>query len=161
MKGKASSKETHSKNSRNKFTSNFILNSIIFLLVGIIFFLSYSLYSNLSLKTPTNLVVKKRVNSSTIQIEVLNGCGVAGVADTLTDYLRNHNFDVVQIGNYISYDVEKSIVIDRTGNMVNAYKVADTLGIDHKNVIQQMNSNYFLDVSLIIGKDFNNLKPFK
>lgn len=92
---------------------------------------------------------------------MLNGCGVSGVADTLTEYLRNHNFDVVQIGNYISYDVEKSIVVDRTGNMINAFKVADTLGIDHKNVIQQMNNNYFLDVSLIIGKDFNNLKPYK
>jgi hypothetical protein len=45
--------------------------------------------------------------------------------------------------------------------MVNAFRVADSLGIDHKNVVQQMSSKYFLDVSLIIGKDFNSLKPYQ
>ena len=161
MKGKLSLKKTYSNKQIKKSTSSFILNSIIVLLSAIIIFISYSLYSNLSTRNSNDFALRKKSNSSQIQVEVLNGCGVSGVADTLTDYLRNHNFDVVQIGNYISYDVEKSIVIDRTGNMINAFKVADTLGIDHKNVIQQMNSNYFLDVSLIIGKDFNNLKPFK
>ncbi len=161
MKGKSSLKKTYSNKQIKKSTSSFILNSIIVLLSAIIIFISYSLYSNLSTRNSNDFALRKKSNSSQIQVEVLNGCGVSGVADTLTDYLRNHNFDVVQIGNYISYDVEKSIVIDRTGNMINAFKVADTLGIDHKNVIQQMNSNYFLDVSLIIGKDFNNLKPFK
>ena len=67
----------------------------------------------------------------------------------------------MQIGNYISYDVEKSIVIDRTGNMINALKVADSLGINHKNVVQQMSTKYFLDVSLIIGKDYSSLKPYQ
>ncbi len=94
-------------------------------------------------------------------MEVLNGCGLLGAADKYTDYLRRCRFDVVQIGNYISYDIEKSIVIDRTGNMFNAFKVADSLGIDYKNVIQQMSSKYFLDVSLVIGKDFNSLKPYQ
>ncbi|MEJ2617528.1 MAG: hypothetical protein P8Z35_21420, partial [Ignavibacteriaceae bacterium] len=62
-------------------------------------------------------------------------------------------------GNYISFDVDKSMVIDRTGNKANAIKVADALGIDHKNIIQQINNDYILDVSLIIGKDFKQLKP--
>ena len=53
------------------------------------------------------------------------------------------------------------MVIDRTGNMQSAYKVAAALGIDKKNVIQQVNDNYFLDVSLVIGKDYNKLKPYK
>ena len=161
MKGKSNLKNPHPDKQIKKSTSNFILNSIIVLLAVIIFYMSFSLYSNFSAKNSVDFEYRKKPNSSIIQVEVLNGCGVSGVADTLTDFLRNHNFDVVQIGNYISYDVEKSIVIDRTGNMVNAFKVADTLGINHKNVIQQMNNNYFLDVSLIIGKDFENLTPFK
>ena len=65
----------------------------------------------------------------------------------------------MQTGNYISFDVDKSMVIDRTGNKANAIKVADVLGIDHKNIIQQINNDYILDVSLIIGKDFKELKP--
>jgi hypothetical protein len=66
--------------------------------------------------------------------------------------------DVVQIRNYTSFDIEKSLVIDRTGNKPNAEKIADLLGIDRKNIVQQISSDYFLDVSLVIGKDYNQLK---
>lgn len=87
----------------------------------------------------------------------MNGCGAAGVAEKFTDYLRKEKFDVVQIGNYISFDIDKSLVIDRTGNMANAEKVAAALGIDKKNVIMQKNDDSFLDVSVVIGKDYKNL----
>lgn len=95
-----------------------------------------------------------------IQIEVLNGCGVAGVADKFTAYLRSNRFDVIQAGNYSSFDVDKSMVIDRIGNMANAEKAAAMLGIKKENIIQQINKNYFLDVTFVIGKDYNQLKPF-
>ena len=91
-----------------------------------------------------------------IQVEVLNGCGKSGIADKFTELLRKNNFDVVNTGNYKSYDVNYSILIDRTGNLQNALKLADLLNIDHKNVIQQINKNYFLDVTLIVGKDYNS-----
>ncbi len=99
--------------------------------------------------------------SDIIQVEVLNGCGISGVADRMTDYLRSKDFDVVNIGNYISYDVDESMVIDRIGNMANAYKVAKSLGIKNENVIQQLNKDYFLDVSIVIGRDYFSLTPFK
>ena len=142
-------------------TANRLLNSIIFVLAVVVIYMSYLLITKIHFKSSGDFSEVKKPIPSTVQVEVLNGCGVSGVADTLTDFLRNHHFDVVQIGNYISYDVEKSIVIDRTGNMINAFKVADSLGISRKNVIQQMNNNYLLDVSLIIGKDFNSLKPYQ
>lgn len=91
---------------------------------------------------------------SVIQVEVLNGCGAAGVADKFTDLLRKNKFDVVQAGNYISFDIDNTMIIDRTGNNANAEKVASALGIDHKNIIMQKNENYFLDVSVVIGKDY-------
>ena len=144
-----------------KSTANFFLNIIILLLAAIVAYMSYSLYLKIDIKKQIEVNAAKKKTASIIQVEVLNGCGISGTADKFTNYLRAHNFDVVQIGNYISYDVEKSIVIDRTGNMDNAYQVADTLGISRKNVIQQVNNNYFLDVSLIIGKDFNSLKPYQ
>ncbi len=142
-------------------TANISLNIIIVLLAVIILYMSFSIFSKIDEKRQLDLQNQKNAKSSIIQVEVLNGCGVAGVADQFTNYLRQHHFDVVQMGNYISFDVEKSIVIDRTGNMANAFKVADTLGVSRKNVIQQKNNNYFLDVSFIIGKDFNSLKPYQ
>lgn len=147
-------------NAKKSFSGLFV-NIIILLLTVIIVFMLYSLYLKFDtgIKQDSHLAYKNK--NHILQVEVLNGCGVSGVADKFTGYLRKHNFDVVQTGNYISFDVEKSIVIDRTGNMNNACKVADSLGISRSNVIQQVNPNYFLDVSLIIGKDFNNLKPYK
>jgi len=142
-------------------TANISLNIIIALLSVIIIYMSYSIFSKIDRKRQLDIQNGKNAGASVIQVEVLNGCGVSGVADQFTNYLRLHHFDVVQMGNYISFDVEKSIVIDRTGNMVNAYKVADILGVSRKNVIQQKNNNYFLDVSFIIGKDFNSLKPYQ
>ena len=98
--------------------------------------------------------------SAIVQVEVLNGCGVTGIADKVTSYMRRNNFDVVQVGNYISYEMDKSLVIDRAGNKANAEKVAEALGIDKKNIVQQINSDYFLDCSIVIGRDYFKLKPY-
>lgn len=92
-----------------------------------------------------------------IQVEVLNACGAAGLADKFTDLLRSKKFDVVKTGNFVSFDIDNSFVIDRVGNKEFAYSLADSIGIDRANVIQQHNKNYYLDVTLVIGKDFNNL----
>jgi hypothetical protein len=99
--------------------------------------------------------------SEIIQVDVLNGCGVGGVADRFTDFLRSKNIDVVGIKNYISFDVDETMVIDRTGNEANAKKVADLLGIKKDNIITQLNKDYFIDVSIIVGRDYFNLTPFK
>lgn len=139
-------------------SKNLFFNIIIFLLAAVIIFLSYSLYVKIS-GIQDDSVAEAGKPSDIIQMEVLNGCGVSGVADDFTDFLRNNNFDVVQMGNYISFDIDKSIIIDRSGNKANAYKVAEVLGIDKKNVIQQLNNEYFLDVSLIIGRDYAKLNP--
>ena len=103
----------------------------------------------------------KQATSDIIQVEVLNGSGMEGIADKFTDYLRAKGFDIVKIGNYISSDMSESMVIDRIGNMNNAYKVARTLGIKNENVIQQLNKDYLLDVTIVIGRDYFNLTPYK
>jgi hypothetical protein len=143
----------------NKAT-NLFLNIIIFLLLVIIIFIGYSIY--LKIQTPAAAPVSEEFvekSSEIIQVEVLNGCGVPGVADKFTDYLRKRNFDVVHLGNYISFDIDHTMVIDRAGKKANAVKVAEALGIGEENILQQLNKDYFLDVSLIIGKDFQKLKP--
>lgn len=122
----------------------------------------YSIYIKL---TNNSSVVDTQTNGQTasdiIQVEVLNGCGIGGVGDRVTDFLRANSFDVVNVGNYVSFDVDECLVIDRTGNMANAYKVAKALHIKNENVIQQLNKDYFLDVSIVVGRDYFNLAPFK
>lgn len=143
-------------------TNNFFLNIIIFLLTAIIIFVSYSLFVKITDQSDNRVEnSKKQTASEIIQLEVLNGCGVAGAADRFTDFLREHNFDVVNVGNYFTFNVDETIVVDRIGNLENARKVARSLGVQRTNVVQQLNNNYFLDVSVIIGKDYYKLKPIK
>lgn len=156
MKGKSSQKKPSEDISIKTSASNLFLNLIIIILSILIVFLGYSLF--IKITGAENLSVSnEELAAEVIQLEVLNGCGASGIAEKLTNFLRRKNFDVVQSGNYISFDIDKSMVIDRTGNMANAYKVAETLGIDKKNVIRQINDDYFLDVSLIIGRDYFQL----
>lgn len=139
--------------------ANLFLNLIIVFLGAIVLLLLFSLITKLT-TDENNLSLYEELKPSTIiQLEVLNGCGMPGVAEKFTEHLRKQNFDVVQTGNYRSFDIDNTMVIDRIGNLANAEKVADALGIEKKYVIQQINSDYFLDVSLIIGKDFNQLIP--
>ncbi len=146
-------------------TINLFYNLIIFFLVVLVVYLSYSAYLKIVQKSPDEILEEKsEMASEIIQLNVLNGCGVSGVADRFTDYLRAREFDVVELGNYtikgkVNYNVDETFVIDRIGNKANALKVAKILGIENAKVIQQLNDDYFLDVSLVIGKDYYKLKP--
>lgn len=143
-------------------TTNLFLNIAIFLLGAVIIFMVYSLYVKLTNTNGADISpAGSQSPSEIIQVEVLNGCGVSGVADRFTDFLRANNFDVVNDGNYIRFDMDETLVIDRIGNTANAYKVANALGVKNENVIQQLNNDYFLDVSIVIGKDYFTLQPLK
>ncbi|OGU54324.1 MAG: hypothetical protein A2V66_14180 [Ignavibacteria bacterium RBG_13_36_8] len=143
-------------------TINLLLNIIIFFLVALIIYLMYSVFVKVTgIEKSDSAQLSKEVPSAIIQVEIMNGCGVSGIADRFTDFLRNENFDVVNTGNYISFDVIETLVIERIGNMANAKKVAKALGVNERNIIQQLNDDYFLDVSIVIGKDYHELLPLK
>ncbi|MFW6347421.1 MAG: LytR C-terminal domain-containing protein [Cyclonatronaceae bacterium] len=96
--------------------------------------------------------------SNVIQVEVLNGCGVSGIATTFTNALRDSGFDVVASGNYDSFEVEESIVIHRGGDIKHARQVAEVLGIPSENVIHETSPYYYLDATVIIGADYETLQ---
>jgi len=97
---------------------------------------------------------------SVIQVEVQNGVGVDDLAVQTMHYLRDRGFDVVDVGNYSSFDQEHTVVIDRIGNMDAARKVAEILGVPAERVRQEIRRQYYLDVSIIIGRDYEQLRPF-
>ncbi|MEX1054578.1 MAG: LytR C-terminal domain-containing protein [Rhodothermales bacterium] len=96
-----------------------------------------------------------------IQVEVRNGCGISGLAHETTMFLRRHGFDVVDVGDYTSFDNEHSLVIDRVGDLESARKVATVLGIPEERIRQDIQPEYYLDASVVIGKDYESLRPFK
>lgn len=93
-----------------------------------------------------------------LQIEVLNGCGVSGIAAQFTDYLRAKGFDVVKTDNYESFNIRRTVVIDRRGVLRNGVRVARALGLGEERVLQEANEAYLLDASLILGSDYRQLE---
>jgi len=95
--------------------------------------------------------------SDVIQVEILNGCGVSGLANEFTNKLRRLGFDVVETGNYENFNVQETFIVSRTENRENARRVAAALGIDEANIIIEESNSFYLDATLIIGSDFKTL----
>lgn len=92
-----------------------------------------------------------------LQIEILNGCGVSGIAAQFTDHLRAQGFDVVKTDNYESFNVQRTVVIDRRGAVENSVRIAEALGLGADRVLQEVNEAYLIDATVILGKDFRQL----
>jgi len=141
-----------------------LLNIVIVVLGAVVVFLIYSFVNTTLLNKPVEYTTDSEGFSPegrVIQLDVLNGCGVPGVAQRFTEYLRKRRFDVVQSSNPTSFDVRESVVVDRVGDRASAAKVARALGIEEKNVQTQINPDYHLTVSVIIGRDYQQLKPYQ
>ena len=96
-----------------------------------------------------------------VKVNVLNGCGVSGVGTVMTKFCRAAGYDVVEVGNYRSFDVNESMVIDRTGTANEAQRIAAVLGIAPKNVVQQFSNDHLVAATIVIGKDYQKLNPWK
>lgn len=135
-----------------------ILTTVFFLGVGCAGFLGYLFYAEGKKPEPPPAPA---VPSKVIQLDVLNGCGVKGAGAKFTNFLRASGFDVVELRNYSSSRVAGTLVIDRVGNLAAARKVAAALGVPEANVVQQLNPDYFVAVSVVIGEDHPTLNPGK
>lgn len=150
------SKKNSSISFKEKNTNLFlIIASVVLTVIAI-----YLLYSVLDKSGIINFskteTVKPQNVQQLIQVEVLNGCGVAGIGDGLTDILRAKGIDVVKTGNYRSFDIDNTFIIDRMGKVETANRVADSLYLDKKFIITEINKSYFLDLTIVIGKDYKN-----
>ena len=96
-----------------------------------------------------------------IQVEVLNGSGETGLAARTRQYLRSQGFDVVEVDDYEHYDVSASTVVDRVGDPEAARRLADVLGVPVDRIQQEIVPELFVDASIILGHDFETLKPFR
>jgi len=136
--------------------------SLFFIIASVILavFAIFLLYSDLNkiglLSFDDNKTIKPQNVQQLIQVEVLNGCGVTGIGDGLTDVLRAKGIDVVKTGNYRSFDIENTFIIDRLGKIETANRVADSLNLNKRFIITEINKSYFLDLTIVIGKDYKN-----
>ncbi len=96
-----------------------------------------------------------------VWVEVLNGNGVSGVAGDYTEYLRDKGFDVQRTNNADNFSYEQTLVIDRSDNHKKAIAVAQALHIDTSRVQTDIDQSLQLDVTVILGKDYNALSVYE
>jgi hypothetical protein len=116
------------------------------LLVGIGCMLVYLISVALTQLEPAN-----RPCEVTVVVEVLNGCGVHGLADRVGTYLRDRGLDVMYTGNADDFCYDQTLVVNRSGDRSKALVVAEVLG--RGMVLDQVSSAFFVDATVIVGSD--------
>jgi hypothetical protein len=96
-----------------------------------------------------------------IVIEVLNGCGVPGVAGKFTDYLRHQGYDVVRFTNAQRYDYPRTLVVNRGTDITHARRVAQTVGVEPSAVENMPDPDLQLDVTIVLGQDYATLTSYR
>lgn len=146
--------------SKNSESNSFALNAVIGFLSLLLVLLVFGLFTRIIYPRIENQRTEEspELISNIIQLEVLNGCGVPGLANDFTSVLRKNGFDVVETGNFKNFDMQNTVVIARTFDAENARRVADALGVDPKNVFVEASEDFYLDATVVIGSDYKSLK---
>lgn len=94
-----------------------------------------------------------------VRVEILNGCGEAGVARRARAYLRDEGYDILSIGDAKGHFPKTLVVERRSPANANARLLARTLRLDESSVTQSLDSLSPVWVTLIIGDDYVKYLP--
>jgi len=92
--------------------------------------------------------------SRPLRVELLNGTGVAGIADSARGALAKLGIDVVSVGNAERFDYSESILVARERG-TDVRLLGEMIGCRH--VVDQLDKAAVADASLILGADYRNL----
>lgn len=90
-----------------------------------------------------------------VRIQVFNASSIDGAALELAEKLRQHEFDVIDYGNYPAVQ-KKSQIIDMVGNLVATQKIGKLLNIDE--IYTRYDSHPMADIKIIIGEDYKKIE---
>ncbi|GEM_PF-395990 len=96
-----------------------------------------------------------------LEIEVLDGAGNMRAAQQFTNILRARGYDVVEMRKSGGGIVDRTYILDRSGDLAAAQKLAATLGVPVDNVFQKIDRTLYLDATVIVGRDFSRLKSYQ
>lgn len=143
-------------------SSGVALSVSLLLAVALVAFLAYALVVRVATPRvdPLRETNPASLEGSTIQVEVLNGCGVDRLAADARRYMKDRGFDIVGVGNYSDDNVLQSFVVDHVGDGVAAAKVASSIGIPVERVLRGDEAEPLFDATVVIGHDYRSLRPF-
>ena len=91
-----------------------------------------------------------------IRIQILNGCGVPGIARRFADCMRNKGYDVRETGNAARFNYSTSRVICRVEDASLARLTANDLGVAETSVDPDP-TLVDVEVTIILGNDHRTL----
>lgn len=140
------------------------INILLVVATLVVLVFGYAFVRRMFIAPPVDAVVERQDDmvrkGQHIQVNVLNSASGKGLARRAMDFLRARGYDVVEIGNTPA-PRRQSVVIDRVNDSVSAHKVAFALGIADSCVQTEVNREMFLDVTVILGDDYELLKPWR
>lgn len=96
-----------------------------------------------------------------IEIEIWNGCGIPNLANIYGNFLRSEGIDVMDSKNAANFNYTESTILHHRGEIERALALAKIMMIDKNNIVENKNENLFFDLTLIIGKDYDNLLSYR
>ncbi|MCX8051888.1 MAG: LytR C-terminal domain-containing protein [Chlorobi bacterium] len=121
--------------------------------------LGASLVWRVFIRPPVEPVIEPE-SGRVVQLRVLNGAGVPELARRVQQYLRRRGFDVVEAANAAT-TVERSYVADHLGDSIAVERVLYAVGLPPDAVRRQIDSDLVIHCSLVIGTDWQSLRPFR
>jgi anionic cell wall polymer biosynthesis LytR-Cps2A-Psr (LCP) family protein len=91
----------------------------------------------------------------TVTVEVLNGTKTSGLASRARDLFQSYGLEVFSPGNADNDGYDVTVVLDRKGKLENAKKVADIINCTRIYSRPDTEMDQAVDVTVILGKDFD------
>lgn len=94
-----------------------------------------------------------------VKVEVLNGCGIKGIAAKTATFLRlEHQINVIRSDNADNHDYPNTIIITRKEELEARKLICRSFGIplDNETILRhEPDESVDLDATIIIGKDIH------
>lgn len=107
---------------------------------------------------------QRPVAEVSLKVQALNACGVRGVGGRVADALKGLGptpleVQIVDVGNFSVFDIEKTFVISRVSDLSEAKLLATQLGLAEEDVIYApLEDNYrSIHATVVIGADFQGV----
>ena len=137
----------------NKYTPLFKLNNFIL-----------SDDTSNSQKNLNQLYMKsqyKKQETEIAKISIQNGCGKRNLGMIYKRYLLDAGYDITESINAEHFGHTYTEILFHKNNIESAIYLANGLGINKRQITKDLEPNNFHDLTLILGKDYLNLKSYR
>ena len=90
-----------------------------------------------------------------VALEILNGTSVAGLAKRAASVFQSFGYEIVALGNADNTEYLNTVVLDRKGRLEAAQKAAELIHCQRVYSRLAEGGDLTIDVTLILGKDFD------